>query len=164
MTNIYFSICAETRGVSGFLKLGGQVVMRPGNAAGGAFYTAKKWGRGAIVPPCSPFTYVPESEKLSEIKPPLASVNGWAGSGRHMLAHLISNLGRLTRYINLHNQIDWILKLIWFLPIYLWNVSFVPASNFGFNSYKNRHKKTDWNPTTLKYKTIFKLDGFWGCE
>ena len=32
-----------------------------------------------------------QSEKLSEIKPPLASVNGWAGSGRH-----ISNLGRLT--------------------------------------------------------------------
>ena len=42
-------------GVSGFLKLGGQVVMRRGTAAGGAFYSAKKWGA-----PLPPFTYAPE--------------------------------------------------------------------------------------------------------
>ena len=47
-----------TRGVSGFLKLGGgqvvmQVVMRRGTVAGGAFYSAKKWG-GQLPPLPSP--------------------------------------------------------------------------------------------------------------
>ena len=43
------------RGVSGSLKLGGQVVMRQlwrrAAAAGGAFYSTKRWG--AIAPPSS---------------------------------------------------------------------------------------------------------------
>ena len=46
------------RGVSGFLKVGGQVVihvvMRRGAAAGGAFCSAKKWGGNCH--PCPPFT------------------------------------------------------------------------------------------------------------
>ena len=49
------------RGVSGFLKVGGQVViqvvMRRGAAASGAFYSAKKWGGNC--PLCPPFTYAP---------------------------------------------------------------------------------------------------------
>ena len=43
----------QYRGVSGYLKLGGQVVMRRlmrhAAAAGGAFYSAKMWG--VIAPP-----------------------------------------------------------------------------------------------------------------
>ena len=46
----------DCRGVSGFIEVGGQVVikvvMRRGAAAGGAFYPAKKWGGNC--PPCPP--------------------------------------------------------------------------------------------------------------
>ena len=48
------------RGVSGFIEVGGQVVMkvvmRRGAAAGGAFYSAKKCGGGGNYPSCSPLT------------------------------------------------------------------------------------------------------------
>ena len=47
---------AQTRGVSGFIEVGGQVVMkvvmRRAATTGGAFYSAKKWG--AIAPPALP--------------------------------------------------------------------------------------------------------------
>merc|ERR550534_1584965 len=49
------------RGVSGYLKLGGQVVMWRATAAapppGGAFYFAKNWVGNC--PPCPPTTYAP---------------------------------------------------------------------------------------------------------
>ena len=49
-------------GVSGFLKVGGQVVMRRGAAAGGAFYSGKKLGGQLppLPPPPPPFTYAPD--------------------------------------------------------------------------------------------------------
>ena len=51
------------RGVSGYLKLGGQVVMWPAPAAkllpGGAFYPAKNWVGNC--PPCPPATYGPKN-------------------------------------------------------------------------------------------------------
>ena len=53
------------RGVSGYLKLGGQVVMWRAAAAapppGGAFYSAKNWvGNCPPCPPCPPATYAPD--------------------------------------------------------------------------------------------------------
>ena len=64
METIY--IFNANRGVSGFLQVGGQVViqvvMRHGFAAGGTFFSAKKWGGNCL--PCPPFTDAPEHEIL----------------------------------------------------------------------------------------------------
>jgi hypothetical protein len=54
------------RGVSGYLKLGGQVVMWRAAAAappsGGAFYSAQNWVGNC--PPCPPATYAPDKIDL----------------------------------------------------------------------------------------------------
>ena len=61
LIKIQFSILLHIRGVTGYLKLDGQVVMR--RATGGAFYSAKNWMGNC--PPCPPATYAPVYNKGS---------------------------------------------------------------------------------------------------
>ena len=64
-TNILY--CWQLRGVSGYLELGGQVVMLRATAAapppGGAFYSTQNWVGNC--PPCPPATYAPATHSLS---------------------------------------------------------------------------------------------------
>ena len=61
-----YMVSMVNRGVSGFLKLGGQVVMRQlwrrAAAVGGTFYSAKRWG--GKCPPAPP-TVTPLLKELS---------------------------------------------------------------------------------------------------
>ena len=54
----YAKISLKCMGVSGYLKLGGQLVMQSAPAAWRAIYSAKDWVSNC--PPCPPATYAPE--------------------------------------------------------------------------------------------------------